>query len=260
MVNGQIYFVIPGRLLLFTSPRLGLPPGQQWIDVDGRREFAPPFYADLFEYLGVAAVLRLDSAATYDPVDFTRRRIRVADLRDPKDPAAANGVNATAAGDDAGDWRLSFGELDRLMAHMDATPGLVAVHFPAKDPHARTLIGAYIARRMRPGAGCPPSPSLSPSSPRRRRASAAAAASAAADTFSAREAVAWLHMAHPSPAAGWRRVAGFPDDEPEFDQDDGAELDQFDQDCGESDEAAAAGPPEAAAAGEPKSATVGPVD
>ena len=158
VVNGQIYFVIPGRLLLFTSPRLGLPPGQQWIDVDGRREFAPAFYADLFEYLGVAAVLRLDSAAAYDPVDFTRRRIRVADLRDPgsDDPTAANGANATAAGDDAGDWRLSFGELDRLMAHMDATPGLVAVHFPAKDPHARTLIGAYIARCMRPGAGCPP--------------------------------------------------------------------------------------------------------
>ena len=209
VVNGQIYFVVPGRLLLFSSPRLGLPPGQHWIDVDGRREFSPSFYADLFEFLGVSAVLRLDAAAGYDPADFTRRDIAVADLHDPDDPAAGGEQR-----------RLSFGELDRFMRHMDSTPGLVALHFPCHDPHARTLVGTYIARRMRPGGGCPPAPS-SPSSPRRRRSSTAAAAAAAeaeaeaeADTFSAREAVAWLHMAHPCPTAGWQRVAGLADDEP----------------------------------------------
>jgi hypothetical protein len=89
---------------------------------------------------------------------------------------------------------------------MDAAPGLVALHFAADDNHARALIAAYIAaiaRRLQPPSTAPPA---SPTGRRSRRAAAASAcaARAAADGFEPHEAVAWLHVAHPCPGAGWR--------------------------------------------------------
>ena len=129
--NGEVRHVLPGRLLLFHSPRLDLPPGQHWADdARGARGFAPAFYADLFDYFGVAVVLRLEPPAGRDaPDEYARRRISVVDLREG--PAAFSG----------GGGRLSFAELDRFVRHMDAAPGLVALQCPRGDPHARTLIG-----------------------------------------------------------------------------------------------------------------------
>jgi hypothetical protein len=148
-------------------------------------------------------VLRLDANCDYDPAEFTRHGIAHADLRDTPAPGAA----------DAGEWRLSLGELDRFMRHMDSVPGLIALHFARDDAHARALVGTYIARRMR-GAAAP----ASPASPSRRRRGAPPPP-AAAEGFEAREAVAWLHIAHPYPGGGWQRVAGDVDSDQESEPD-----------------------------------------
>jgi hypothetical protein len=53
--------VIPGRLLLFKTPRFDLPSDELWFDDGGERTFAASFYADLLQHLGVTYVLSLDT-------------------------------------------------------------------------------------------------------------------------------------------------------------------------------------------------------
>jgi hypothetical protein len=142
-------------------------------------------------------VLRLNADCHYDPAIFTSRGIAHADLRDAPAPGGGSG----------GEWRLSLGELDRFVRHMDTAPGLVALHFACDDAHTHALVGSYIARRMHVGASAPASPASPAARRRRAAAAAAAAAGGGADGSDAREAVAWLHIAHPYPGGGWQRVA-----------------------------------------------------
>ncbi len=204
-LNGQVYQVIPGRLLIFPTPAGDLPVGQHWADADCHRTFAPSFYADLFGHLGVSTVLRLDAGADYDPAAFLAAGIAVADVTPaaPRpDPAAAATARRGAAAEPP---PPSLATLDRLVRLMDSARGLVAVHFSAADAGARALVAAYIARRARPPPAAAP-----PSSPgtRRRRDSPPAAAAASEGGFEADEAVAWLHVTRPYPVGGWRRTPG----------------------------------------------------
>jgi hypothetical protein len=122
-------------------PAGDLPAGQPWADADGRRAFAPSFYADLFHHLGVAAVLRLHPDADCDPAAFLAAGIPVADVAPapaaPADPAAPPG----------GGGGPSLAELDRLVRLMDSATGLVAIPVPPADARACALIAACIACR-----------------------------------------------------------------------------------------------------------------
>ena len=192
-INGELHHVVPGRLLLFPPPADSLPPGQQWADDDGRRSFGPGFYADLFAHLGVAAVLRLDPpAATDPPAAFAAAGIPVLDVTTRAAAAVGSDAGADAAGQPP-----SLAMLDRLVALMDAAPGLVALQLRAGDDGARALVAAYIARRCQP-----PTPPCSPTG--RRRRSGPALSGGGGGGMEAREAMAWLHMAWPCPVSGWR--------------------------------------------------------
>jgi hypothetical protein len=222
-INGQLFHIVPGRLLAFPCPVAGLAPGQKWADTDGRRAFGPGFYADLFHHLGVSAVLCLDpAAAAYDPAAFAAAGIPVIDIV-PRDAAAAataasasppdteaagacggggggdGGVAGIARTESGAGQAASLAALDRLVQTMDAAPGLVALQFPAADAGARALVAAYIARRSQPPQPRSPVGARSPTGRRRRSAEAGPGG------FEAAEAVAWLHMARPCPFGGWRR-------------------------------------------------------
>lgn len=67
--NGEVCFVVPGKVLLFRPPCGSLPAGTPWEDRDGERHFSPAFYADLLSHLGARVVLRCDGAE-YDPGPF----------------------------------------------------------------------------------------------------------------------------------------------------------------------------------------------
>jgi hypothetical protein len=125
--NGEVHFVVPGRILLFKPPSSALPPGAQWADGDGERRFSPAFFADLLDYLGVSLVVPCDDAA-YDPQPFLDRGIAV-------EPLGSAGA-------------LTLEALDRFLTLARRARGAVAIHCGgcARLAYASELISAYLLR------------------------------------------------------------------------------------------------------------------
>lgn len=70
VINGEIFSIVPDRLLLFPAPAPTdrLAPGCDWADEEGgRRVFSAEYYADLLQELGVSAVVCLDRYAPSFP-------------------------------------------------------------------------------------------------------------------------------------------------------------------------------------------------
>jgi hypothetical protein len=140
--NGSVHMLVPGRMLLFASPE-ALPSEQRWIDTVAdngttTRRFSPAFYAELFEDLGVSAVVCLGCGDAATSSAFAERGMEVVDL------ALAEDGSSLLRG------------LDRLLSLAAAAPGAVAVHsgdgfrWPA---YIGTLVAALLINRLGFGEG-----------------------------------------------------------------------------------------------------------
>ena len=163
--NGSVYMAVPGRMLFFSSPEV-LPSEQQWVDsvADNgttTRYFSPAFYAELFDDLGVSAVVCLGCGDVAGSSAFTERGIEVLDF------ALADDGSSLLRG------------LDRLLSLAAVAPGAVAVHsgdgfkWPA---YIGTLVVALLINRLGFDEGaatawirmlCPWMLSAAPATPRR---------------------------------------------------------------------------------------------
>jgi hypothetical protein len=165
--NGNVHMAVPGRMLFFSSPKvLPMPSEQQWIDTvadDGTttRHFSPAFYAELFEDLGVSAVVCLGCGDAGASSAFSERGMEVLDF---------------GLGEDGSSLLRG---LDRLLSLTAAAPGTVAVHsgdgftWPA---YMGTLVVAVLISRLGFDEGaarawirmlCPWMLSAEPAAPRR---------------------------------------------------------------------------------------------
>ena len=135
--NGSVHLVVPGKMFFFSSPK-DLPSDQQWADSladDGAttRHFSPGFYAELFEDLGVSAVVCLGCGDAAASRAFAERGVEVVDLRLAEDGSS-----------------LLRG-LDRLLSLAAVAPGAVALHsgdgfrWPA---YVGTLVVALLINRL----------------------------------------------------------------------------------------------------------------
>ena len=78
-LNGDLHEVVPGKLVAFVGPHdLGADLYRD--DESGRRVFSAAFFADELADRGVAAVVRLNEAASYDAAAFSARGLEVIDL------------------------------------------------------------------------------------------------------------------------------------------------------------------------------------
>jgi hypothetical protein len=123
-INGEVYNLIPGSILLFEPPddAVVAAAGQiEFTDVDGRRYFSSAFYAALLAHLGAALVVSFD-------------RLPPPDADAQRDAYAAAGLgyctledlggSSSTAGGGAG--RMSLQSLDRFISLAAGCPGLVA--------------------------------------------------------------------------------------------------------------------------------------
>jgi hypothetical protein len=135
--NGNVHMAVPGRMFFFSSPKV-LPSEQQWIDsvADNStttRHFSPAFYAELFEELGVSAVVCLGCGDVAASSAFAERGIEVVDFGLAEDGSS-----------------LLRG-LDRLLSLAAVATGPVAVHsgdgfrWPA---YIGTLVAALLINRL----------------------------------------------------------------------------------------------------------------
>ena len=129
-MNGEIFTIIPDKLLLFKTPSPLVPDGQDWVVVDGIRNFSPAFYVDLFDYLDVGLVVQLDGASYYDAETFEGRGAAVCGLED--------------LGYGEGRGRFSLQTVGRFVDVVREAGGAVAVH--CDDHLAATLLAAHLLR------------------------------------------------------------------------------------------------------------------
>eukprot|EP00291_Cryptomonas_curvata_P016601 CAMPEP_0172155352 /NCGR_PEP_ID=MMETSP1050-20130122/2579_1 /TAXON_ID=233186 /ORGANISM="Cryptomonas curvata, Strain CCAP979/52" /LENGTH=286 /DNA_ID=CAMNT_0012824243 /DNA_START=54 /DNA_END=911 /DNA_ORIENTATION=- len=81
-VNGAIFTIVPGKLLFFLSPSSKLKTEEPWCDLDGKRHFGAIYYAELFAYLGIRMVVRLEDADAEETAVFERYGSTVCTLED----------------------------------------------------------------------------------------------------------------------------------------------------------------------------------
>ena len=114
--NGNVHVLVPGKLLLFTTPA-ALPDGQSWADTSepaqpttSTRHFSAAFHAELLSDLGVSSVACLGMATRGDAAAFRASGLDVLDLvLDPRRPALLLAM-------------------DRLLAVSRAAPGPTALY------------------------------------------------------------------------------------------------------------------------------------
>jgi hypothetical protein len=133
-VNGNIYTLVPGKLILFPTPA-HLPDGQSWADVcepgGTVRRFTAPYLAELLADLDVSVVACLGQTSSASAAAFIACGLDVHDLcLDPRLPSLLSAI-------------------DRILALTRAAPGAVAIFCGGaggKDwpAHVGTLAAAYL--------------------------------------------------------------------------------------------------------------------
>ena len=68
-LEGDLHILIPGKIVAFRGPQ-SLPDGRTYQDSRGHRAFAPAFYTEPFEDMGVCTVVRLSEEEEYAPAEF----------------------------------------------------------------------------------------------------------------------------------------------------------------------------------------------
>ena len=124
-LNGSIYTVVPGKVMLFPSP-VNLPDSEPWMDFSGGvRHFSASFYADLLSSeFNVFLVACVDSTE-YDRAAFAAHGIETEDM--PLDGCNPNLLRT----------------MDRFLAVAAAGQGAIALH--SGSGPARGLSGALVA-------------------------------------------------------------------------------------------------------------------
>jgi cell division cycle 14 len=125
-LNGDLHVVVPGKFVAFRGPR-DLPGGAEYRDCGECREFAPRYYIDIFNALGVRSVVRLNERQ-YDSSAFESSGIRHIELPFEDCTAPPNPVVAA------------------FLRAADASDGLLAVHCKAGLGRTGTLIALYMMR------------------------------------------------------------------------------------------------------------------
>ena len=133
-LNGEVFIVIPNKLIFFPKQH-ALPEGTDWVDTDGVRAFSANFYADLFDFLKVTQVFRLDAAAGPEGAAAFEERGMLAYT--PEDLGCADETDL-----------FSLQVLDRFIAVASGCEGQLAIQCDARHAaHAHTLVAAYMVRR-----------------------------------------------------------------------------------------------------------------
>ena len=133
-LNGEVFIVVPNTLIFFPEPH-ALPEGAGWVDTDGVRAFSANFYADLFDFLKVTQVFRLDAAAGPEGAAAFEERGMLAYT--PEDLGCADETDL-----------FSLQVLDRFIAVASGCEGQLAIQCDARHAaHAHTLVAAYMVRR-----------------------------------------------------------------------------------------------------------------
>jgi cell division cycle 14 len=77
-LEGNLHAIIPGKLIAMQGPK-PLPGHETYSDRGGQRSFAPAFFIDPFEDMGVRTVVRLNERE-YDDAEFEQHGIRCVSL------------------------------------------------------------------------------------------------------------------------------------------------------------------------------------
>mmetsp|Transcript_60692 Transcript_60692/g.162105 ORF Transcript_60692/g.162105 Transcript_60692/m.162105 type:complete len:237 (-) Transcript_60692:601-1311(-) len=135
--NGDVQFLVPGRLLSFKQPSAA--PGADaeaglrgwWDDDNGIRQFSAPFFARKLEALGATTLLRLADAG-YDRAPFEEHGVAVRDLD-------FHGMSTPPA----------YTAVQFLLACDEAPGGAVALQCRSGLGRSATLAGLWLMREHR---------------------------------------------------------------------------------------------------------------
>eukprot|EP00359_Climacostomum_virens_P010746 CAMPEP_0204914492 /NCGR_PEP_ID=MMETSP1397-20131031/12365_1 /ASSEMBLY_ACC=CAM_ASM_000891 /TAXON_ID=49980 /ORGANISM="Climacostomum Climacostomum virens, Strain Stock W-24" /LENGTH=420 /DNA_ID=CAMNT_0052086091 /DNA_START=72 /DNA_END=1334 /DNA_ORIENTATION=- len=122
--NGDFNWIIPNKLLAFSSPAPNSQDGEGW------RTWTPEDYAPVFRKLGVTAVVRLNKK-TYDADRFTRLGMRHYDLYFLDGSVPSDAI------------------VKRFLHIAETEPGAIAIHCKAGLGRTGTLIGCYAMKHFR---------------------------------------------------------------------------------------------------------------
>jgi hypothetical protein len=83
-INGQVFTLVPEKIIVFKTPSSQVPECSTWSDIDGERHFSALFYADLLAYMGVSMVVWLDKldVREQDEAVFKEHGLAVCTLED----------------------------------------------------------------------------------------------------------------------------------------------------------------------------------
>ena len=83
-INGQVFTLLPKKIIVFKTPSSQVPQCSSWADIDGSRHFSALFYADLLAYMGASMVVWLDKldSRKQDKAAFEEHGLAVCTLED----------------------------------------------------------------------------------------------------------------------------------------------------------------------------------